>query len=188
MKAIYIHGFNSAASFGNEKITALEVAGYTVICPDLPGAPLEAIALLEQILQGEDDEITLVGTSLGGFYALHLASKHGLKCVLLNPAMTPYSTLAGQVGKQVNLRTGEEWEFTQQHIEDLKSLEVELGNPRVQTLLVVDEGDEVLDYKVAVRMLTMHASVIRFPGGNHRFTHIREVIPYIKRMQDRIYL
>jgi hypothetical protein len=91
----------------------------------------------------------LVGSSLGGYYATWLAEKHDLKVVLLNPVVRPYELLAPLIGRQKKFHTGEEYEFTTQHVAELRALEVERVIP-ARYLLIVAKGDEVLDYRRAV--------------------------------------
>ena len=91
----------------------------------------------------------LVGSSLGGYYATYLAEKHGLKAVLLNPAVRPYELLHGELGVQRIFHTGEEYEFIPGHLAELAALEVGRITPE-RYLLIVAKGDEVLDYRSAV--------------------------------------
>ena len=56
------------------------------------------------------DELTLIGSSLGGYYATHLAERCGARAVLINPAIRPYDDLRRYVGPQVNLHSGETFE------------------------------------------------------------------------------
>ena len=77
---LYIHGFNSSpASF---KANALKDAlarlgrGDEFLCPALPHWPAKAMALLESILPQQNcDQLTIVGSSLGGFYGTYLTEK-----------------------------------------------------------------------------------------------------------------
>ena len=52
-----------------------------------------AFALLERELASVDAPL-LVGSSLGGYYATVLAERHGLKAVLINPAVRAESVIA----------------------------------------------------------------------------------------------
>ena len=90
-----------------------------------------------------------MGSSLGGYYATYLAEKHDLRAVLLNPAVRPYELLKDHLGAQQNLYTGERYEFTARHVEELRALEVAAITPG-RYLLVAATGDEVLDYRSAV--------------------------------------
>ena len=47
--------------------------------------------------------LTLIGSSLGGFYATHLAERFGVRAVLINPAIRPYEDLQPFAGRQLNL-------------------------------------------------------------------------------------
>jgi len=149
---IYIHGFNSspASSKANLLKSRLEALGRGVefAAPALPHSPAQAAALLDALV-ARHPGAALVGSSLGGYYATWLAEKHGLKAVLLNPAVRAYELLAPLVGRQKNFHTGEEHDFTTQHVAELRALEVERVTP-ARYLLIVAKGDEVLDYRRAV--------------------------------------
>lgn len=149
---IYIHGFNSSPASSKAQLlkTRLEALGRGAefAAPALPHSPAQAAALLDA-LATRHPHAALVGSSLGGYYATYLAEKYGLKAVLLNPAVRPYELLAPLVGRQKNLHTGEEYDFTAQHVAELRSLEVDRISPE-RYLLIVATGDEVLDYRAAV--------------------------------------
>jgi predicted esterase YcpF (UPF0227 family) len=149
---IYIHGFNSspASSKAQWLKTRLEALGRGAefAAPALPHSPAQAAALLDA-LATRHPHAALVGSSLGGYHATYLAEKYGLKAVLLNPVVRPYELLAPLVGRQKNLHTGEEYDFTAQHVAELRSLEVDRISPE-RYLLIVATGDEVLDYRAAV--------------------------------------
>ncbi|MFX8227091.1 YqiA/YcfP family alpha/beta fold hydrolase, partial [Acinetobacter baumannii] len=74
-------------------------------CPQLPASPREAIDLALGIARRqlaratEPRALTVVGSSLGGFYATWLAEQLGCKAVLLNPAVEAARDLATQVGE-----------------------------------------------------------------------------------------
>ena len=165
---IYIHGFNSSpASFkANLLRQRLEAfgRGAEFTAPALPHSPAQAAALLD-VLGTRHPGAALVGSSLGGYYATYLAERHDLKAVLLNPAVRPYELLAPHVGRQKNFHTGEEYDFTAQHVAELRALEVGQVSPE-RYLLLVTTGDEVLDYRAAMaRYLGCRQIVIE--GSDH---------------------
>jgi predicted esterase YcpF (UPF0227 family) len=151
---IYIHGFNSSAlSFKagllRKRMAALR-RSHDFACPELPHSPREAITLLDDLLKAQAVEnVALVGSSLGGYYATWLSERHGIPAVLVNPAVRPYELLATCVGRQTNLYTGFQYDFTAQHIAELCDLEV-AGITPARYLLLVATGDEVLNYRHAL--------------------------------------
>jgi len=149
---IYIHGFNSSPASAKAQLlkARLDALGHSAefLAPALQPSPAQAAALLDALALRHRGA-ALVGSSLGGYYATWLAEKHGMKAVLLNPVVRPYELLAPLVGRQKKFHTGEEYEFTVQHVADLRTLEVERITP-ARYLLVVAKGDEVLDYRRAV--------------------------------------
>ena len=149
---IYIHGFKSSPASSKAQLLKARLEalgrGAEFSAPALPHSPAQAAALLHALAVRHADS-AFVGSSLGGFYATWLAEKHGLRAVLLNPAVRPYELLRSEVGMQKNFHTGEEYDFTLQHIAELRALEVGSVTP-ARYLLLAATGDEVLDYRRAV--------------------------------------
>ena len=170
---IYIHGFNSSArSFKagllHERMVRLGLVAYYA-CPDLAHRPRQAMGQLEALIKESPRTATaLVGSSLGGFYATWLAEKYRLKAVLVNPAVRPYELLQDYLGPQKNLYTGIEYELTERHLAELRELEVPSITPE-HYLLMVQAGDEVLDYRQAVEKYR-DAQQIVIEGGDHGFS------------------
>ena len=136
-KILYLHGFASSPASWKVQLPASALAqrglGERLHCPALSPVPVEAIAQAEAIINQQGRELTLIGSSLGGFYATWLAEKHDLPAVLINPAHY--------------------W-------------------------LLVETGDEVLDYRVAVeRYAGCRQSVLE--GGDHSFTRFPEMLPQL---------
>ncbi len=169
---VYIHGFNSSplsskAQLMKGKLEALG-RGAEFVAPALPHRPAQAVALLDA-LAARHPGAGLAGSSLGGFYATWLAEKHGLKAVLVNPAVRPYELLRPALGMQKNLHTGAEYELTQQHLDELAALEVPAISRPERYLLMVETGDEVLDYRTAVARYRGCRQLV-VEGGDHSFS------------------
>jgi hypothetical protein len=165
---IYIHGFNSSPASAKAQLlkARLEALGRggEFTAPALPHSPAQAARLLDA-LAARNPGAALVGSSLGGYYATWLAGKHGLKAVLLNPAVRPYELLSEFIGRQKRFHTGEEYDFAPQHVEELRALEVERIAP-TRYLLIVATGDEVLDYRRAVERYRGCRQIV-IEGGDH---------------------
>jgi len=145
------------------------------MCPDLPHRPVEAIAQLEALIgKSTAKAMLLIGSSLGGFYATWLAERYGLQTVLVNPAVRPYELLRMSLGRQRNLYTGEEYDFTVQHLAELREFEVEEITPG-RYLLLVQTGDEVLDYQQAIEKYRGARQIV-IEGGDHGFSGFAEYL------------
>jgi uncharacterized protein len=169
---IYIHGFNSSALSFKAGLLRKRMAELGLsaeyVCPDLPPSPTQALTLLEQCIASAAGAVSLIGSSLGGYYATWLAQQYGVRAVLVNPAVRPYTLLGGYVGPQTNLYTGAKYEFTLEHISELRDLETTDITPS-RYLLMVQTGDEVLDYRHAVEKYRGCEQLV-IAGGDHGFT------------------
>ena len=168
---IYIHGFNSSPASSKAGLIQRELErrgrGEDFLAPALPHSPAAAAALLEQLVRAHR-ETCLIGSSLGGFYATYLAEKHGVRAALINPAVRPYEGLRAYLGEQRNLYTGARYQFTEQHLAELRALEVaRVSHERY--LLLVTTGDEVLDYRMATAKYTGCEQIV-VEGGDHGFS------------------
>lgn len=179
---IYLHGFNSSP--GSHKAQVLNRhmrerdLGDQFCCPALPDLPMRAIALVEaEMAKHAREPITLVGSSLGGFYATYLAERHDLRAVLINPAVYPHDGLRAYLGVQRNLHSHRQYDLTEEHLRQWQKLY--LPSVRVQHyLLLLETGDEVLDYREAVEKY-QGARQIVIPGGDHSLMSFPEHIPLI---------
>ena len=89
--------------------------------------------------------------------------------------MRPYDLLEAFVGPQTNLYTGETYRLTMQHVDELRSLEVESITPE-HYLLMVETGDEVLDYRQAVAKYRGCEKLV-VEGGEHGFASFEACLP-----------
>ena len=129
--------------------------------------------------------LTIIGSSLGGFYATFLAERYGARAVVVNPAVRPYEDLKPYAGPQTNLYTGETFVVTGAHFDELRSLAVTtLREPR-RYWLMVETGDEVLDYREAVAFYAgAHQLVVG--GGDHAFRGFADQVPAILRFAGEV--
>lgn len=177
---LYLHGFRSSPQSWKARLLANAMAERGLEnrfhCPDLSHDPRQAIAQAEAIL-AEHSSCTLIGSSLGGYYATWLVERHGLPAILINPAVVAPLSLEAYLGPQENLYSGEIFEFTRDHIAALQQLEVAAITPEHYWLLV-EAGDEVLDYREANRRYAGARQTV-LPGGDHSFTRFPEFVPQI---------
>lgn len=167
---LYIHGFLSAPQSFKAQLIAARLAELGLpdafTCPKLTGEPAEIIAIIERAVKAAPDEPALIGSSLGGFYATHVAERYGLRTVLLNPAVRPYELLQDYLGVQRNLYTGEEIVVEARHLDELRALDVApLADPS-RYFLIATTGDEVLDYRWAVEKYRGSRQLV-IDGGDH---------------------
>ncbi len=170
---LYIHGFNSSEL--SHKATLLGDAAKrlgvpnTVISPRLSWLPTQAIKQLEKIIEANQQQgLTLIGSSLGGFYAAYLAEKYTLKAILVNPAVQAPILLKDYLGPQTNPYTNEVYELTQVHMLELEQLVVTEPTADLYWLML-QEGDEVLDYQEALKAFPQTARLTHEKDGDHSF-------------------
>jgi predicted esterase YcpF (UPF0227 family) len=152
--------------------------GQFFACPALPPSPRAAADVIEtELARRAPRRITLVGSSLGGFYATYFAERDALRAVLINPAITPHIGLEAYLGVQENPYTGERYKLTRADLEGWRGLAVERVDPE-RYLLLLETGDEVLDWRDAARKYEGARTVIR-DGGDHTMQSFPEHIDRI---------
>jgi len=179
---VYLHGFNSSPQSTKAQClrSYLEERGRIAefVCPRLPHEPERAVSLVEaEMAKYPLDPITLVGSSLGGFYATWLAEKHDLRAVLVNPAIDPHRGLRAYLGRQQAYHQGESYELTEGYLTQWERLFVARVHPE-RYLLLVETGDEVLDYRAAVRKYRGAQQVV-VQGGDHTLVSFPEHLQLI---------
>lgn len=180
---LYIHGFNSSPASFKANVLKHKFAsmgrGDEFLCPALPHRPAAAMATLEAILPQQDlGTLTIVGSSLGGFYGTYLTEKYGVRTVLVNPAIYPHDGLRAYLGPQKNLYTDEEYILTQQHLDELRALFVPHLKNLDRYLLITATGDEVLDYRAGVARYAGAGQII-IQGSDHGMSDFADYLDKI---------
>jgi len=172
---IYIHGFNSSGQSGKAQELADIFPDEKIIAPDLPWQPEKAKVFLEQLIdRHREEQILLIGSSLGGFYAQYLGWRFGYPVVLINPALNPFPLLLGCVGEQTNYYTGEVYHLTEETVMSLRCFAVAPADMKAPVLVLLDKGDELIDYRIAEQAYRDFGTVKCFEGGSHRFEHLQD--------------
>lgn len=176
-RLVYLHGFRSSPQSVKAQcfVRAIEAMPASrrppLHVPSLPPDPTRAVGDVAEWIERElgsraAAELTLIGSSLGGFYATHLAERFGTRAALINPAIRPWDDLRANLGTQTNLYTGETFEVTAAYLTELRALAV----PRIarpdRYFLLVRTGDEVLPWNDAVAFYAGSLQYVK-GGGDH---------------------
>lgn len=93
---MYVHGFASSGSSGTVMTLRRYMTKWSVVAPDLPVDPFEALELLRRTVKEEQPDI-VVGTSMGGMYTQQL---WGVPRIVVNPSFEmSRSLLFGKMGR-----------------------------------------------------------------------------------------
>ncbi len=195
---IYIHGFNSSAKgFKCLQVKDLMLERGQIShfrAPNLPVSPLEAIDQLKEVIFSLEKP-TLIGSSLGGYYATYLAERYQLKALLINPAVLPHRFLGKKFNEQENLQGNQLWAtdeianilkdaydseqaFVESYIKELATLETPMPTDKERFKVWLKTGDEVLDYRFAKEWYK-DCDLTIDEGGDHSFADFAERVPEI---------
>ncbi|WP_019141937.1 YqiA/YcfP family alpha/beta fold hydrolase [Noviherbaspirillum massiliense] len=168
---LYLHGFRSSPQSFKARLLAdrMEAMGHgsEYLCPQLPASPREAVAMATDIArQYPPQDLALIGSSLGGYYASWLAEQLGCRAVLLNPAVKPPRELERYVGVTTTYHSGEPFEFKPAYIEELKALAIDRISQPERYFLIAAKGDEVLDWREMVAHYPGARQYV-IEGGDH---------------------
>ena len=184
---VYLHGLNSAPASIKARALGAAIAALPAaerpdyFVPQLHHRPAVAMRAVEAWLDARNPVAPVfIGSSLGGFYATHLAERHAARAMVINPSVRPFTDLERYLGSQRNLYTGETYELTQSHFDELRALRVERITRPERYFLLTQSGDEVLDWREAV---SYYGGAWQFVqgGGDHAFQDFDAQIPAILR-------
>jgi predicted esterase YcpF (UPF0227 family) len=184
---IFLHGFGVVGDGPYSDALAEAFPDYTVLAPDLPPDPLEAIVAVQKLIAGRrwesEHEFYVVGISLGGFYAAYVSAMNGFPATLINPAFDADTRAADLVGDHANYITGQPFTFHAHYLDVLEAMRTDieaLTKPAlVQAVVALDDevipSDQMLAYYRGKGVET-HA----FDGKGHRFEDTSTLVPLIK--------
>lgn len=168
---IYIHGYGSSGLSDKARHYEKLFADQGVIAPTLSSESRLAVHTLDALVASflKHEPVGLIGSSLGGFFAVYLAQRYAIPAVLINPAIPPWD-------QDLSAQTDKENGRFQWQTEQLKRLEpfrVIPAQPDLQQrlLLLQQLADEVLNPQLALDYLPLAQQIIE-SGGNHRFSGI----------------
>ena len=182
MNIIYLHGFQSSPlSIKGQYIQAFcqNLPHVQVHLPDLNMPPQQVLAHVSEMIECLD-QVVLIGSSLGGFYATQLVAKHAVPAVLINPAMRPWQLFHDLFGAELPYGVNAKWTLDQTQLDQLEQMAVPFVQDADKILVLLQQDDEVLDYREAQRYYS-HAShqsmIITEVDGKHAMENFADKIP-----------
>ncbi|MES2822896.1 MAG: YqiA/YcfP family alpha/beta fold hydrolase [Pseudomonadota bacterium] len=170
---IYIHGFlSSPLSYKAQQTQSWLAAHHPEIiycCPQLTPYPGQTRIQLEQLVESLlPQPVYLMGSSLGGFWATWLAEKYNLRALLINPSAHPGDFMPNYVGVDLkSYHNDDSYRLTTLHIDEIKLANIQPARLNNYWLLV-QAGDEVLDYRQAAQKYAGCKQTVE-QGGDHAF-------------------
>ena len=187
---IYIHGFLSSPKSQKAQLTKtwLEKNRPDIHyhCPQLSSYPAEAKETLDKLTESLGaDKVYVIGSSLGGFWATYLIEQRKAdSAVLVNPAVSPHTRFTSYVGQEFKSYYGDEtYTLGENDIEELAKANADDLQFPERYWLMVQTGDETLDYRLAVDKYKDCKQTVE-EGGNHSFDGYDVWIPNIIRFLD----
>jgi len=181
---VYVHGFLSSPQSHKAQITQCWLPehephiGYR--CLHLSPYPQETQTQLRQLMQSlQGQTVGFVGSSLGGFWSTWLVEHYGHRAVLINPSVRPHELVDRVVGEvQHNYYTDEHYEMTPAHGDQFRQAYPAHLKSLASYWLMVQTGDETLDYRLAVERYKGCQQLVE-QGGDHAFQGYEEKLPAI---------
>lgn len=185
---VYIHGFQGsprsakACQLGADLARRYPDVHYVV--PALSFDPQANIDILTHTLDGivaaGCPSPLLVGSSMGGFYAAVLAARRGLRAVLVNPVVRAHKIWAARLGPVSNPHTGETRVLCPEDVAVLRALAPPTPARPQDLLVLLQTGDETLDWRQAAALYADCSMLIQ-RGGSHTFECFEDTFPLIYR-------
>ena len=166
---LYLHGFRSSPASFKAQMLAARLAALGLAdqwhCPQLSASPARAVAQAMALATTVDPaDLSVIGSSLGGFYARYVAEQLGCRVVFLNPAIDPQRDLARffievDTYSATQYHSTEPFVFTRADWAGLAPLAVPTFSHSERAFLIAAKGDEVLDWR---------EMVAAYPNARHK--------------------
>jgi predicted esterase YcpF (UPF0227 family) len=183
LKIIYLHGFNSSSNskkakiFKNSKFVVS--SGIKVFFPDLPVSPKEAIKNILGLAKSCDFKVSLIGSSLGGFYSTYIADTYNLKSININPVVPSHlKDMKDLIGNHRNYHSDESYLFSQDMYEYLHKIKIKKLKYPLNHLSLIQLEDEVLNHFKTLSYYK-NSNLCVEKDGSHEYKEFEEKIPLI---------
>lgn len=183
---LYIHGFNSAGGGHKAGVIQQMYPACKVLAPTFDYKNPESVKTRIDALMRTRNVQLVVGTSLGGFFALYASMKHHRQAVVINPATKPSRTLQPFIGRQKNFVTHEVYVVTAADIARFERFEDEImeGLTPDGNLLhfALSTDDELLgDHHCLEDRYPQCSDFNYFDGQGHRFASVKLIKPLLDK-------
>ena len=185
MNIIYLHGFKSSPLSVKGQLIADYChchSPHNIHFLDLNIQPDQVLATVSELIEQLDD-VALIGSSLGGFYATQLVAKHGVPAVLINPAMRPWRLFRDLFGiEQIPFKVTEQWTLDNAQLDYLERIAVPFVQDASKIMVLLQQGDEVLDYREAERYysaVSPTSLIMTEMNGSHAMENFADKLPMI---------
>lgn len=174
MKILYLHGFASAVKKSSKKYDELSKIGEVVpFAPDYCQG-FDQVMKDTLVFAAAGNIQGIVGTSMGGYTASHIAAQLKVPFVAINPSITPSQTLKKYIGKHQNY-DGSSYELKLAHVGSYPDF-----NTTARGLIIVSALDEVIPAKDTQAFAKdKQLPIISCNYGDHRFEDISPLIEQI---------
>lgn len=137
----------------------------------------------ERIVAWPRENMAVIGSSLGGFYASVVAELMQCHAVLLNPAVEPARDLATYIGETTAWHSNDKFFFREEFVDELRVMRpVKITRPE-RYFAIIAKGDEVLDWReMASRYEGCHIKLLE--GGDHALSDFDDHLPEIVRFLE----
>jgi len=178
---LYLHGFLSSP----QSIKAQQTLDYCLqnglegrlSIPLMNHAPAATIAQLHALIEDMgSDNLVLMGSSLGGYYATYLSEFYRAPAVLINPAVRPYELWESRLGENKNYYSDEVHVVTREHIAELKQIDVSVLSCPENYKVFLQTLDATLDYRQALEKFGTSHCVVH-EGGSHSYDDFEQELP-----------
>lgn len=185
-KILYIHGFNSAGGGHKSQEISKMFPDCQILSPTFDYKnPADVQRKLDSTIRIQKINV-VVGTSLGGFFAIYSSAKHKIHAVIINPTTKPSETLKAMIGKQKNYVTKETYQFTDSDLRKYSDFE-----NKTYSKLTIDSSllhfalstdDELLgDHHYLETLFPDCHDFNYFDQQGHRFAGVKILKPLLER-------
>lgn len=151
---IYLHGYGSSGS--GRTATMLKKKLTNIVTPTYDyNDPRASLKVLLKIVDSVDDSenVIVVGSSLGGWYAEKIASVRNVDLVLYNPSTKPSVSLK-KYGTSDNV------------LKDYADLTVDSVRSGVNRYVIISKDDNVVDPSLTIEKYKGRSAIVHTSGGH----------------------
>ena len=181
---LYLHGFMSTPlSYKAQLLDAAlrgKGADCRYCCPQLPMSPMEAIQIaMDAVKDVPSESLTVIGSSLGGYYANWIAEQRHCRGILLNPVIDPWRIkILEDSPNRSDLQVKAWLDFREGYQTELEAIRVPVITSPERYMLIAAKGDELLDWHL-MQEHYQGADQTILDGCNHGISDFDRYIPQV---------